>query len=272
MTLLTDNNSTPPPASSTPPPAGNPPAQTSWRDSLPEDLKGNASLSKFSDVANLAKAYVHAESSIGKKGVIVPGEKSTDEDWENFYNQIGRPEKDKYSFDLPKDKKLNDETIGKFKEVAFKSGILPKQAKALVDWFSEHEENTLKNVATERENAHKLGIDNLKKEWGQGYDKEIGSARVFMKEVGGDEFKQYLESTGLGNDPVMIKFLAKAGKLLGEDKIRGEAGDNRMGMTPDEIQKEIANLSTNPEYTDASHPKHKLTVEKVAQLYQKLHP
>ena len=43
-----------------------PAAEASWRDSLPEELKTNASLEKFSDVSTLAKSYINAESMIGK--------------------------------------------------------------------------------------------------------------------------------------------------------------------------------------------------------------
>ena len=33
------------------------PAEASWRDSLPDDIKDNASLSKFSDVSTSKKLY-----------------------------------------------------------------------------------------------------------------------------------------------------------------------------------------------------------------------
>ena len=60
-----------------------------WRDSLPDDLKNNATLANFDNVENLAKSYVHAQSVIGKKGVIKPGEKASDEEWGNFYKELG---------------------------------------------------------------------------------------------------------------------------------------------------------------------------------------
>ena len=65
-----------------------PPASGSWFDQLSEELKGSKSLAKFKDVNNLAQAYVHAESLIGRDKIPVP---KTDEDWQDVYNRLGRP-------------------------------------------------------------------------------------------------------------------------------------------------------------------------------------
>ena len=51
--------------------------ETSWRDSLSDDLKTNASLQKFSDVGTLAKSYINAEQMIGKDKMVVPGVNTT---------------------------------------------------------------------------------------------------------------------------------------------------------------------------------------------------
>lgn len=269
-TELTNNNQTPPAAnnSATPPAATPPGGQTSWRDSLPPEIKDSPALANFTDVGNLAKSYVHAQSLIGKKGVIPPTEKSSDEEWESFFKQIGRPEADKYEFEAPKDS--NEETIKAFKSVAHKAGLLPKQAKAVVDWFAGFENEAATRVNEQKANAHKQGLEALKKEWGQGYDKEITSAKLAVTEVGGEDFLKYLEQTGLGNDPVMIKTMAKFGKLLGEDKIRG-ANTGRMGKTPAEIQNEIQNLTSDPAYSDSSHGKHSVIVNQVTELYKQLY-
>ncbi len=249
----------------------NPAGQTgSWRDALPPELRDNPALATFTDVPNLAKSYVHAQTMIGKKGVIVPTDKSSDEDWDSFYKAIGRPEKDKYEIEVPKDKNVNPEIIGAFKEIAHKAGILPKQAKAVVEWFTGFEENIIAGRRVEQENQTKAGLDALKKEWGQGYDKEVATARLAVKEVGGEDFAKFLDESGLGNQPAIIKAMAKFGKLLGEDKLRG-AVEGRMGKTPAEIQTEINDLTSDPSYADPTHGKHKATVEKVSALYKQLY-
>src|ERR1043166_4213884 len=54
--------------------------QVSWRDSLPDDIKGNATLANVQSVQDLAKGYIHAQGLIGKKGIIPPGDKASDEE------------------------------------------------------------------------------------------------------------------------------------------------------------------------------------------------
>ena len=52
--------------------------EVSWRDSLPEDIRDNSSLSKFTDVSTLAKSYINAEQMIGKDKFTIPGDTVND--------------------------------------------------------------------------------------------------------------------------------------------------------------------------------------------------
>lgn len=248
-------------------------APKSWRDSLPEDIRENPTLKNFSDVANLAKSYIHAQSAIGKKGVIVPGEKASDEDWQNFYKSVGVPELDKYEVKLPQDRNANPETIAKFKEAAHKAGLLPKQAQEMLGWYSEYEANAVKAHQEATQANLTKELDGLKKEWGEGYDKQIALARMAVREVGGNDFVEYMNKSGMGNDPQLIRFMAKMGKALGEDKLRGDTSGRMGGMTPEEINDEINRITLDPgsPYHDSGHMMHKTTVDKVAALYKKLY-
>ena len=50
-----------------------------WRDSLPDDLKGNAALANFEDVGQMAKSFVDMKSYQGNS-IHIPGEDAGDED------------------------------------------------------------------------------------------------------------------------------------------------------------------------------------------------
>lgn len=80
---------------------GNPP---SWREALPADLKSEKTFEKFNDVPSLAKSYLEAQKAISKKGVIIPSDKATPEEWNNYYRSLGRP-------DTPEGYTLNNEGI-----------------------------------------------------------------------------------------------------------------------------------------------------------------
>lgn len=243
---------------------------SSWRDSLPEEIRNEGALSVFSDVGSLAKSYLSTKALVGKKGVIVPGEKATDEEWGAFFKSIGQPEADKFDVKIPEGVQANQDFVTKFKEMAHKSGLLPKQAQGLLDWYAKHEMETLTSRKAQSQATQKQGLEALQKEWGAAYEKEIAKARLAVKELGGEELQQHLEKTGLGNDPVMIRLMAKAGSLLGEDKLRGE-GAGRMGaQTPAEIQKSIEAIMGNKShpYWDRNHPGHKSAIAEMEQLWK----
>lgn len=244
----------------------------SWRDSLPEDIRANPALAQIHDIPSLAKSFVHAQSVIGKKGVFPPGEKATDEEWTQFFKSIGQPELEKFEIALPKDKQTNPELVTKFKALAHKNGLLPKQAQALMDWYVNEETG----AADARTKASKLEndaqLETLKKDWGEGYDKQVALARLAVNELGGEVFQQYLTKSGLADNAQLARFMAKVGKLLGEDKIRGDGG-GKLGQTREEIQGEINKVMGDPKhpYFDASHAGHKQALSHMEGLYRKLH-
>lgn len=276
MTMLTDQippttTTTTPSAVSTPPPAAAGVATPSWRDSLPEDLKSNATLGLYSDVASLAKAHVHTQALVGKKGVFVPGDKATDEEWGNFYKSIGVPDADKYAITPPEGKSVNENMINWFKENAQKNGLLPKQAQNLLNNYLEFEEQNISSKVKEIDTEAQEQLTNLKKEWGEGYGKQIALAKLAVNELGGPDFGKYLEETGLGNDVQIVKLMSKVGKLLGEDKLRGD-GSGNFGKTPEESKKAIGQIMNdkNSPYWDANHPGHKQAVAEVEAHYKSM--
>jgi len=242
-----------------------------WQDSLPEDLRGNGMLAQFSDVGTLAKSYVHAQSLIGKKGVIVPGEKATDEEWAGFYKAIGQPDADNFEIKLPDGNKVNAEFAKEFKEMTHKVGLLPKQAQGMMDWYLGNEKKFTDEAMKGLQAEQAKGIEGLKTEWGQGYTKQISLAQAAVRELGGPDLIKHLNDTGFGNDPQLIRLMAKAGALLGEDKIRG-AGEGQFGKTPDEVRREINEIMGNQQhpYFDKAHPAHKQAVDDMALRYRAL--
>lgn len=249
--------------------SSNPP--TSWMESLPDELKNDSALQQFTDVQSLAKSYLSTKSMVGKKGVIVPGEKATDEEWSHFFKSIGQPEADKFDVKPPEGREVNQELVSKFKEMAHKSGLLPKQAQALFDWYLGFESETVSQASVKKDLATKEALDGLRKEWGEGYDKNLALGELAIADVGGEEFAKYLTETGLAKDPTIIKFLSKVGGLLGEDRIVGD-GSGRFGQTPAEIEKEITDImgNSNHPYFDRSHPSHSAAVKEMEIRYQKL--
>jgi hypothetical protein len=107
------------------------------------------------------------------------------------------------------------------------------------------EDTSSKNAQTQKMQSDLTeGVNALKREWGEGFDRQISVARLAAKELGGDEYIAHLEKTGLGNDIPTIKALAKAGKLLAEDKMRGATASGNGNPTPDELADEYSSMSS----------------------------
>ena len=78
-----------------------PPPVTSWLDGLPQELKEAKTLQKFKSTEDAVKAYVNLEKTLGNKRLAIPTKDSTPEDWDNVYNELGRP-KTPNDYTLPK--------------------------------------------------------------------------------------------------------------------------------------------------------------------------
>jgi hypothetical protein len=242
-----------------------------WRDVLPDDLKGDATLGKYSDLPSLAKAHVELQKLVGKKGVFPPGEKATPEQWKDFFKQVGQPDLEKYEIKAPEGKKLNDQLVGEFKKVAHEAGLLPHQAQKALEWYIGLEEKAMGERTTAQKTARETELNNLKKEWGDGFERKIAEVNLVAKEVLGEDGLAYLKKMGLNDDPGMVKILSKIAPLMGEDKLRGEGGGGNFGQTPAELQQAVDQARLDPAFWDATHPGHKLAVQKVTNLTQQLY-
>lgn len=239
----------------------------SWRNFLPADLREDVTLKNFSDVGSLAKSYIHAQQQIGKKGVIPPTDKSTDEEWSAFYKQLGQPELDKFEVKYPEGVKVDEAGSKQFKEAVHKLGLLPKQAQGLLDWHLKTQGEAAQAAAAKQKLEFENHVADLKREWGEGYRKNIMLADQGAKMVDPD-FRQYLDDSGLSNNPKVVRFLAKVGKMFGEDKLLGD-GAGKFGRTPAELDFEIQKLEGSAEYLDPSHPSHRNILAQRDALYQK---
>ena len=208
----------PPPAPADAPStqAGNPPASGSWFDQLPEELKGSKSLAKFKDVNNLAQAYVHAESLIGRDKIPVP---KTDEDWQDVYNRLGRPATpDDYSLNadalkqmqLPEDiVSVLEEDLKWFKPTAHNLGLNARQATALMQAFVANVSETMSSRTMDQDTELKQCENMLRKEYGQAYDSKITIAPRALFTLGGEKLVDEVNKTSLGRNPAFVNMFVR---------------------------------------------------------------
>ena len=151
--------------------------------------------------------------------IKIPGEDATDEQRSAFYAKIRGVEKpDEYAVEAPEDVPVDEGLINKLRQWAFETGV-PKAA------FETVIKNYFDELSTQRAQSRVEGENTLKAEWKNDYGKNLEVAKRFAKEAGG-EFLQFLDDTGLGNHPVMVKAMHQFGlKTLSDSLIKGEPVD-----------------------------------------------
>jgi hypothetical protein len=267
--------------SSTPPPddkKGAPPVEVklpdNWREAIPSEFKDEPVLQRIQDFPSLVKSLVHAQKAIGANKVVVPSKHATPEDWTNFFQQVGVPKDAKdFKVELPKDATFDGEFLDAFKDAAHKANLLPTQAQALVDWFSKANAHKMTAIAEDRKTKDAGELQKLQAEWGAAFSTKAQQANIALSHFDPDgKMPAMLKELGLSNNAQLIRFLAKVGETLSEDKIAGQGGEP--ALTPKEAQGELNKIYGDMKhpYWLKEHPGHKAAVEEVQKLTHYMKP
>ena len=243
-----------------------------WRDTLPDDIKSEPSLTAFKDFEGLLRGYLGAKKMVGADKIAVPGKHASEDDWREVYTKLGLPQDIKeYNLEAPKDVKLNDTFMSDFKALAHKNGVLPKQAQALLGFYAEKSKTASADFQKSVKLAQEKSLGALKQEWGEAYSKKLGQAEFALRKFADPDTIKFIEQTGLGNDAKIIKLFAKVAESFGEDTIHTEGGDGSDGaMTPEQATKEVNKVMGDPNhpYWIKEHPGHQAAVDEMKRLNQ----
>ena len=250
------------------------PTSVDWRTSLPEELKSEKSLSSITDIAGLAKSYVHAQKLIGADKIPVPNKHATEDDWNAVYEKLGRPKSaEDYKLNVPDNIKSDEIGIKNFSSTAHKLGLLPRQAEGILKYYSDLSAAAMNDANSKAMTGRKGAEENLKQEWGAAYNQKLEAAGKVFKEYVGADYQNLIlqDGTKLGDNPAIAKAFAKIAESLGEDKLVSNTGPNY--MTPNEIQKQLNEITApGTAYHNKYHPNHDAAVQEAFQLREMLHP
>lgn len=218
-------------------PQPDPPVVRDWMKDLPEPLKASKSLSKFTDQewkANLAKSYVELEGKLGKS-VVLPAQDASAEDWQKFYERVGRPKAaDEYAIDRGS---APDEQVKAFKALAHEAGLTNAQANKM--WKDlQKSSDAQRQAALEQYTARAKESDALlRKEYGALYDGKMADARKAYATVFDTDLQKEIAEAGLAANPRFIRVMAELGAQLKDDAFLRPAGDG--GAKPKTYYDEI---------------------------------
>ena len=245
-----------------------------WKEAISEEYRSNPNIEKFTELDALAKSYINAVSMIGTDKIPLPGKSATDEQWNEVYNKLGRPESaDKYKLEFKTDVAPVDENVIKgFAQNAHKLGLNNKQAQGILEFYKSTLEGSAKEMSVNMETAQADATNALRSEWGRAYDDNLRKAADVAQTYLEPELldTQLRDGSRLGDNPKIIKAFANIANLLSEDKIIGAEADNVLQGR--DIEKEIDELTTDKQgaYWNKNHPSHNKVVNQVLSLRELL--
>ena len=174
------------------------------------------------------KSYTELEKSMGSR-VKLPTPESSAEEINAFYAKTGRPENpDGYEIKTPEGSEAfrNEGVEEVLKGIAFEKGVSKEGFESIVSAYYD-------KMAQDLAQGREAGMNELKQEFGSKYDENIAIAQRFC-ETCSPEFKDLMETTGLGNNAIIIReFISKGQQTMSDTMIKGEAnGDKETAYVP----------------------------------------
>jgi len=242
----------------------------SWKEAIPEDLRNDPNISKFTELEALAKSYVNATRMIGQDKVAVPNNNSTDDQWNEVYDKLGRPESpDKYKLEVKSDVvPLDESAVKSFAENAHQLGLNNKQAQGILEFYKNSMEGSAQQNQIDMETAQANAEQELRKEWGGNYEANIKKAGAVAKANMDANIldMQLKDGTRLGDHPSIIKGFANIANLMSEDKLVSTESENvSQGIDYSAEISKIVNDRDGP-YWNKAHPDHDKVVQQVFNL------
>lgn len=146
------------------------------------------------------------------------GEKPADKPDDKEQKQEGAPEK--YEFKGGEGVELDTEALKDFEPVARELNLTNEQAQKLVDAYPKILAGVQQRQAEAWQKQTEGWAETVKADKEIGGDKltaNLSAAQRALDQFGTPELKEYLNATGLGNHPDLVKTFVKIGKAMSED-------------------------------------------------------
>lgn len=252
--------------------------EPSFIDTVPESYREKPYMKGIDSMDKFVEQFDNAQSLIGKKTIGVPTEESPIEEWNQFFNKMGRPEApDKYELDLvdmPDEFKRTDDQLALMKNVFHEAGLTAKQANQILKKTDEavlkyHEDNK-DEISKQLDSRNKEFTESMNKYFGEEKETAIAVTETMLKEYvpkGMEDMVKGIDDRSMLVLSTVLHNIHKAGKT--EDKISKNVVITPE-VTPESMREEAKKLMMTKEFRDAFHPNHDATKKKVQEMYQKI--
>ena len=213
---------------------------------------------------------------VGADKIVLPGAEASEDEMNEFYNRLGRPEKYEFDkFELPDGFEHSEPMDNAMKQLMHETGLTNAQANKLYTGYLQYLGNAYNEAVGQNDQMRSEWHTQLKKDLGKAFDESVDLSQRAAKELGGEELLKWFDETGQGDNPMFVKLFAKVGKMMSE--AGAEPGEARsFEMTPDSAQQEIARLQRDPnfmnQYTDKEAQGHAEAIKKMEYLFSYAYP
>lgn len=247
---------------------------------LPEAVRQSVASTK--DLGDLATQLHNAQALIGRKGVVVPakGREEAPDDWERFFNELGRPDSaDKYALpQLPEglDESAVDPDFVKWAQGALhKHGLTQAQFAGLFGDFLAYEQGVAGEIAKNGATAREAGLAELQAKYGGKADDVRADVKAMLQQFGGDAVITAIEAAGLDIDPNFVASQYTIATRLKEDGLLGDM-NKPMVISREQAAEKLGEMQRNAHtrevLSNPSHAEHRAVIEERNKLLQVLHP
>lgn len=195
-----------------------------YPESFPAEFHGNPNVMKFYDkdkndfnYGNMMTSLIHAQKLVGGDKILVPGKDSSPEEWSNVFQKLGLPEREQYKLDLEGVDETADEMTKGFIDKSHELGVLPNQARGIVEYFNQAQKAQETQAAQDAKDASDLALNNLKNEWKGTYDDNIAKVNETIEKIFTDEERQTASEAGFFSDPLFVKMMHTISNKIGDD-------------------------------------------------------
>lgn len=132
----------------------------------------------------------------------------------------GVPEK--YDLKMPDGIALDPERMAKYEPLFREANLSNEAAQKLVDQFANDTKAEVDASNAALVKQHDAWVESCKGDTefgGQKFDESIKHAQSFIAKYGTPELKQFLNTTGAGSHPELVRAFVRAGKAMAEDVI-----------------------------------------------------
>jgi hypothetical protein len=253
-------------------------AGASWRDGIPEDIRNDPNFAKYDTAEGLYRGHLSLVKMLGAEKVAIPkeGDAASLAAWDKA---AGVPEKiEDYGFKppegLPQGLQYVPELDQRIATALMKAGVSKSRAGLVRDEVLNIAMEVEKAKLDQAEAAKETGVAQLRQEYGRAFDQKLRVAKAAVKEYGGDEFVAFLDQSGLGDHPAMVRAFSKiAERTMGDTQLVNGEGDPG-ALTPADLDKQIAEHAAKYRAAlfDKTHPEHNLRVKERDALFNKRFP